>query len=104
MKKVIDGLMYNTETAHCVGSWDNGRYGNDFYACEETLYKTKKGNYFIYGIGGAASRYARSCGQNTTCGSSDIIPLSSGEAQRWAEEHLSGDGVEKEFAATIEEA
>src|SRR3990172_2422569 len=68
MKKVIDGKIYNTETAELLHEWDNGMYGNDFGRCEEALYRTKKGAYFIAGEGGAMSRYARSCGSNSTCG------------------------------------
>ena len=31
MKKIINGKMYNTETAKEIGSWNNGRYRSDFY-------------------------------------------------------------------------
>ena len=31
MKKVIDGKVYNTETAEHIGNWSNGYYCNDFH-------------------------------------------------------------------------
>ena len=103
MKKVIDGKMYNTDTAECLHSWDNGCYGNDFNACEESLHKTKKGNYFIAGSGGPMSRYAVSCGTNTTSGSWDIRVISKAEAISWLESHNGTEAIEKYFADEIEE-
>ena len=41
MKKIIDGKKYDTETAECVGGWDNGYYANDLYYCWEGLYRKK---------------------------------------------------------------
>ena len=57
MKTIINGRMYDTETAEKIAGWDNGIYGRDFRSCEETLYKKKTGEYFIYGSGGADSKY-----------------------------------------------
>ena len=57
MKKVIDGALYNTDTAQMMGDWDNGLYANDFGFCRERLYRTKSGKYFLHGEGGANSRY-----------------------------------------------
>lgn len=53
MKKIIDGKMYNTETAKECGTWDNCEYG--FNRVEETLYRKKTGEFFIHGEGGANS-------------------------------------------------
>ena len=97
MKKVIDGKVYNTETAEHIGNWSNGYYCNDFHYCCESLYKTKKGNYFIHGEGGAMSKYSASHG-NSCSGSSDIVLLSESEAREWAEENLDADEVEANFS------
>lgn len=49
MKQIIEGKLYNTETASLVASdryWDGHNYerrGRNIY-----LYKTKKGNFFVY--------------------------------------------------------
>jgi len=104
MKKVINGKMYNTETSDRLHRWDNGSYGNDFNSCEESLYKTKKGAYFIAGSGGPMSKYAKSCGSNNTCGSSDITPLSKAEAIEWLESHDGTEALEEHFSEEIEEA
>lgn len=104
MKKVIDGKLYNTETADLIHEWDNGRFTSDFGYCEEALYKTKKGAYFIAGEGGAMTGYARPCGTNSTCGGSDIRVLSEAEAMAWLEEHDGTEASEGYFGDKIEEA
>jgi len=90
MKKVIDGALYNTDTANELGSWNNHQYGSFGY-CEETLYRTKSGKYFIYGTGGARSKYSQSCGNNMWGSGEHIEPVVMTEAVRWAEENLDGD-------------
>lgn len=87
MKKVIDGKIYNTETAEELARWSNGEHSSDFHWCAETLYRTKKGALFIHGEGGAMSRYSSSCGQNSVCGGEDIYAISQAEALGWMEEH-----------------
>lgn len=90
MKKIINGAVYNTETAKKLGNWDNGIYGNDFRNCEETLYCTKSGKYFLDGEGGPMSTYAVHHG-NTTSGGEQIMPLTPREARQWAKEKLEAD-------------
>ena len=91
MKKVINGKVYDTDTAKKCGDWDNGYYTNDFHFCAETLYQKKTGEFFLHGDGNANSKYSRSCGQNEWCGDEKIIPMAYDQAQKWAEEHLTGD-------------
>lgn len=91
MKKIIKNKVYDTTTAQKCGEWDNGHYTSDFAYCGETLYRKKTGEFFLHGEGNAASKYARSCGQNERCGGEKIVPLTYAEAQAWAEEHLDGD-------------
>lgn len=91
MKKIINGKMYNTETANMVGYNDNNLPRNDFGYCVEMLYKKKTGEFFIYGIGGALSKYSKSIGLNQWSGSETIIPLSENEAKKWAENNLDAD-------------
>lgn len=97
MKKVINGKLYDTDTAQPMGEWDNGRYGRDFGRCFETLYKKRTGEFFLHGEGGPLSKYKESCGLNESCGGEKIIPLSYEKAQQWAEEHLDGDDYIKIF-------
>jgi len=85
MKKVIDGKMYNTETAQEIGTKSSDEGKNDFHYFDEALYKTPRGRFFLAGEGGAMTKYAQSCGGNAYCGGSGIIPLTETEALSWAE-------------------
>ena len=91
MIKIINGKKYDTSTAKNVGEWSNGYYANDFNYCKETLYLKKTGEFFLFGDGGAMSKYSESCGTNNWCGSCEIIPFTEDEAKEWAEEHLTGE-------------
>jgi hypothetical protein len=104
MKKIIEGKRYNTETAEKIHAWDNGHYGGDFKACEETLYKTKNGSYFIHGSGGPMSPYAKPVGNNAVGYGSDIIPMSKEEAFEWLTGHDGEEAAEEEFPDMIQDA
>ena len=102
MKKVIDGLVYNTDTAIEIASWDNGLSTTDFNNCEETLYKTKNGKFFVYGEGGALTRWSESYG-NSRYGGKGIITLVQEEALMWCEDHsVDADIISQYFS--IDEA
>ena len=103
MKKIINKKIYDTDSADKLASWDNGCFTNDFYYVSEDLYKTSKGEYFLFGEGGAASKYHGTAG-NSSYGTSDIIPLSKEQAYEWCEEHNHIDVIQKEFQDYIEEA
>lgn len=91
MKKIINGKLYDTDTAKRVGQWDNNRSYRDFSHVEEELYRKRTGEFFLHGKGGPMSKYAESCGDNTWSGGEELIPLSAGKAREWAEKHLSAD-------------
>lgn len=96
MKKVINGKMYNTETADLLATWDNGRWGN-FDVLEEKLFRKRNGEFFLYGYGGPKSVYAQPDGDRSVSSGHEIILLSDKEAREWAEEHLNGDKYEEIF-------
>ncbi|WP_314944901.1 hypothetical protein [Olsenella uli] len=102
MRKIINGKAYDTETAHEVGGWGRGSYG-DFDSVEETLYRKKTGEYFIYGHGGARTRYAKTDELGDWTGGSEIIPVSLDRARKWAEGHLDADEYETEFGPVSED-
>lgn len=91
MKKIINGKVYDTETAKRLGEYEPNPYRSDFHYFCETLYKKKTGEFFLYGEGNAASKYSKSCGQNEWCGGERIEPLTFTEAQKWAEDHMDGE-------------
>lgn len=103
MKKIINGKRYDTKTAEVTAAWENGYMRSDFQYCVEKLYRTPKGNWFLYGEGGAMSKYAQSYG-NSTGGGDDITPLSPEEARTWLEEHDCHDEVEASFPDSVEDA
>lgn len=91
MKKIINGRMYNTETAQEISGYSYGCVGNFGYY-EETLYRKKTGEFFLCGEGGPASKYREACSTGGWYGGSGIIPLTEDEAKSWAEDHLSVEG------------
>ncbi len=76
MKKIICKVEYNTETAEQVAKFVNGEFG-DPKGYEETLYKTKKGKYFLYVNGGEESPYTEE----------NIKRLSAEKAEEWLTNH-----------------
>lgn len=103
MKKIINGKVYDTNTAQRVGYWSNNLTYRDFSWCEETLYRKKTGEYFLHGEGGPASRYAEAVGTNSWGSGERIMPLTYKEASEWAEKHLDGDEYEQIFGAVSED-
>ena len=101
MKKIISGKVYDTDTARFLGG-DGG--GDGFYAWSEALYQKRTGEYFLYGEGGPATKYAYSVGQNQWSGGSKIIPLDLPAARKWAEDHMDADDYEQIFGLPDEDA
>ena len=102
MKKVINGRMYNTETAEKLAEWDNSLWdGFDDYS--ETLYRKHTGEFFLYGHGRPSAVYAQSDIARWMTGDQAIVLLSEQEAREWAEEHLSGDEYEEIFGVIEED-
>lgn len=102
MKKVINGKVYDTDKAKGLGTYANYGSWRDFNHYEETLYQKKTGEYFLFGKGGASTRYAEPEGQNSWTGGSRIMPMTYAEAQKWAEEYLDADKYEEIFGAIDE--
>lgn len=102
MKKIINGKKYDTDTATKLGSFDNGYFGSDLDYLEETLYRKKTGEFFLYGEGGARTKYSVRCSSNSYCGGCDITPLSNSKAKAWAEENLTSDEYEAIFGLVEE--
>lgn len=96
MKKVIDGSLYNTETATRLGVWDNGIFSN-IGSVDEALYVTRAGKYFLHGFGGSNTKYAEQTSNNHWSSGEAIIPLSAEAARKWAEERMDGDSYVKAF-------
>lgn len=102
MKKIINGKMYNTETAEELGSWSDSLSVRDFGHCSELLYRKKNGEFFLYGEGGPASRYAEPDGISGWTSGSSIIPMTEDDARKWSETHLDADEYEAIFGPVEE--
>ena len=90
MKKIINYKMYNTDTATEVASYCNGYSCGDFRHLQETLYRKKTGEFFLYGCGGAMTMYSTPSGDDWT-GGEDISSLTEGDAKIWVMEHCDAD-------------
>ncbi len=101
MRKIINDKAYDTSTAKAVGTWSYGSY-RDFHYVAEILYKKKTGEFFLYGEGGPASKYAKKIDTNCWTGSEKIVPLTEDEAKKWAEENLDGMEYENIFGEVEE--
>ena len=101
MKKIINGKLYDTDTAKELGC-DSYSSPRDFNYWCETIYRKRTGEFFLHGHGGPASKYAESCGQNTWTGGEKIIPLNYKAAQEWVEEHLDADDYQQIFGDVTE--
>ena len=78
MKVIMNGKMYNTETAKNVGSWNTEDNYDGFYYNVQTLYKKKTGEFFIYDYG-----------MNPRHKWEKIEKLTEKQAKEWSEKHLS---------------
>jgi len=90
MKKIINGKMYNTDTANQVG-WHGYSNRRDFCFFCETLYQKKTGEFFLHGEGGANSKYRTVISHNCWGGGEKIIPMTDDEAREWVETYLDAD-------------
>jgi hypothetical protein len=59
MKAIINGRIYNTDTADVVWDVSYGWSGSDLDWHETVLYRTKKGTFFLAGKGGPRSMWAQ---------------------------------------------
>ena len=91
MKKVINGKMYNTETAKMLADRTHGVWGNYSYA-EEELYRKRNGEYFFRIYGQVLSpSLAWFDYQSGACDGHWFVPIDESIAKKWAEENLDGD-------------
>jgi len=106
MKKILNGLRYDTDKAVEIGSASGGGESTrDFEHWEATLYRTpRSGRFFLAGEGGPMSRFSQSIGQNSWSGGSDLIPMTREEALVWAEQHLNTEEIELHFPNNIKDA
>ena len=102
MKRVINGKLYNTDTAVELACYEaNATDSLNYYS--ERLYRKRPGEYFIHGEGGARTRYAAATSDGWNRGGEAIFPLTAAEAREWAEQHISEEDFERLFCAVSED-
>jgi len=95
MKRIVSGLLYDTAKAEVVSKFEPLCDSTSYKWWSETLYRTKKGNYFLYGRGMPLSKYP----------AKEVIkPLTSNEAFEWLAEHDPDKAIELFPEKHIEEA
>ncbi|WP_400244970.1 hypothetical protein AB3U99_01210 [Niallia sp. JL1B1071] len=103
MIKIIDGKRYNTDTAEEICDWTNGKFGKFEYR-EKTMFRTKKGNWFIYHYGGPMTDMAISAGMNSWSSSEDIEPVTEKQALDFLEKYNGYKAIEKYFPNQLQDA
>ena len=96
MKKIINGKRYDTDTAKNVGYWC-ANITDGIYRIEETLFRKKTGEYFLFASGGPRTKCASCTETGAPCSGEKIIPLSEETAREWAEKSLDADEYEAAF-------
>lgn len=105
MKKIVNGIRYDTGKALLIGKADNlgsgARTRTVMHFWEAWLYVFPKSeHYFLFGRGGSMSRFGQAAGRNTFGGAgmfSDLIPLSKGEAYQWCFTYLGPEIAKSHF-------
>lgn len=91
MKKRIDGLIYDTAKAREVITYSDFPKSSNEHI-EETLYRKRTGEFFLYGKGNANSGYAT---YNNMGGGYEpgerIIPLTFDDAKLWYKRNLNNN-------------
>lgn len=103
MKKIINGKLYNTDTARQVGTWSNSADCNDLSWVEESLYQKKTGEFFLHGQGGPNTRYAQQLEASQWTSGETISLISYDSARQWADDHLTADQYQAVFGEVAED-
>ena len=102
MKKVVKGRVVDTEK---MAKLAEVRFGNvtDYNYVWETLYfDPESKSFYLYGRGGAASRYAEPVGINQWSEGEKLLRLTKGLALQWLEENQIS--ITDEMQTILEEA
>lgn len=105
MKKIIEGIGYDTQKATFLGQVNSEFSKEDIRWSVTELYRTRSGKYFIHGSGGPGSPY--SVWDNESDAHIDgevILPMSQYDVITWAEEYLPDDKLKSVIKDIRQEA
>lgn len=98
MKKIIQGRVYDTSTAHMVGEASGVPFQDRMRRFREALYKKRTGEYFLAGSGGPLSQWAVPYSpEGGLAEGSGIRPLTWEQARDWGERYMSPEAYVAEF-------
>lgn len=106
LRRVIDGKIYDTDTATWLCTVRLGGTRSDFGWEVSSLYKTPRGNFFKAGKGGPASAYRCPGDTGGWTPGFGIIPIAREDALEFYQRHFpdSPKSIEKHFGDMLEEA
>ena len=105
MKKTINGIRYDTDSATLIGSDESNLPTSDFHHWSEALYiSPRSGRYFLAGEGHALTKYGKINENGDRHAGETIIPMSQAQALEWAEQHLDQEIIDEHFSDIIEDA
>lgn len=96
MKKQIERIIYDTETATELGYTKNMDDREHDYYQIEILYKTPENNFFIWGSSGACGDFAKVV-NGVSYLNTVIIPKTIEQAKKWVRENLTEEDFEEIF-------
>ncbi len=91
MKRVINGAVYNTESAIYIGIYNSRKELDDMRRFTEELYRTRSGKFFLLLSGARNPQY------HTKRNEPKIVSLAFEEAQNWVKEKLSPEQFQTLF-------
>tara|TARA_Y100000034_G_C6908851_1_gene422641 strand:- start:272 stop:586 length:315 start_codon:yes stop_codon:yes gene_type:complete len=104
MKRIIDGLRYDTDSATEIADMPCNFHTSDFAYHSTKLYITKNGSWFLAGEGGPSSLWKCRAYDNNSVGGEGIRPLSKHEAMGYLESWGEIEELEKFFSGEITNA
>ncbi len=94
MKKIVNGLSYDTTTAKNLCGVEVGQ-GRNGYA--EILYRTPTGTWFVHIMAGKNTSYAKQRANKPGSSFERIRPLTTDQAHRWFKKNNPIEDPEKYF-------
>jgi len=101
MRRVVKGRVIDTERMTKLAEVKFGNLTDYNYVWEELFYDSQTKSFYLYGRGGAASRYAEPVGINQWSEGEKLSRLTKGLALQWLEENQIS--IDEELEKILEE-
>lgn len=103
MRKVVNGRVYDTDTAKLVCEWDNGEMPSGLGYVYHGLHRKKTGEFFLHVCGGAATNWAKPTETGGTRRAEHVVLATYDEARALVEAHGTADEYEAVFGLCEDE-